>query len=69
MNNDELKEALISGEPVEHKGIQYKCVSGIIYRVDARRRIFLQAELQDANTNSISYADPSLVKARKENIQ
>lgn len=32
MTNEELKAALFSRCPVEHNGIVYKYVSGIIYR-------------------------------------
>jgi hypothetical protein len=61
MDNNELKEALMSGRPVEHNGITYKCVSGIIYRRRASGEIFLEAELMDRNQNSVTICEPSRV--------
>lgn len=61
MTNDELKEALFSGCQVEHRGIIYKCVSGIIYR-NKRGKLDITAELMDKNNNSVSIVDPAKVK-------
>lgn len=63
MTNTELKEALMSGEPVTCNDIEYKCVSAIIYRnEDGKLRI--QAELMDRHTNSVSIASPDRVRRK-----
>lgn len=61
MTNDELKAALFSGCQVEHRGIIYKCVSGIIYR-NKGGKLNISAELLDKNGNSVSIVEPHLVK-------
>lgn len=64
MTNEELKAALFSGCPVEHNGIVYKCVSGIIYR-NKGGKLDISAELMDKNLNSVSIAKPERVKEVK----
>lgn len=61
MTNEELKAALFSCCPVEHNGIVYKCVSGIIYR-NKGGKLDISAELLDKNNNSISIVNPAKVK-------
>lgn len=61
MTNEELKAALFSGCPVEHNGIVYKCVSGIIYR-NKGGKLDISAELMDKNLNSVSIVNPARVK-------
>lgn len=64
MTNEELKAALFSGCPVEHNGIVYKCVSGIIYR-NKGGKLDISAELMDKNLNSVSIVNPKRVKEVK----
>lgn len=55
MTNAELKQALLSACPVQHNGIQYKCVCEIVYKcVDGK--IVVSAGLLDCNGNAIVYA-------------
>lgn len=61
MTNEQLKEALFSGCQVEHNGIIYKCVSGIIYR-NKGGKLDISAELMDKNNNSVSIVNPAKVK-------
>ncbi len=61
MTNEQLKEALFSGCPVEHNGIVYKCVSAIIYR-NKSGKLDVTAELTDKNDNSVSIVDPKKIK-------
>ena len=61
MTNEQLKEALFSGCQVEHNGIIYKCVSGIIYR-NKRGKPVYTAELTDENNNSVSIVEPAKIK-------
>lgn len=61
MTNEELKAALFRYCPVEHNGIVYKCVSGIIYR-NKGGKLDISAELLDKNNNSISIVNPAKVK-------
>ena len=60
MTSSELKAALISGCPVQHNGIQYKCICEIVYKcVDGK--IVVSAGLLDCNGNAIVYARPEKV--------
>lgn len=61
MTNEQLKEVLFSGCQVEHRGIIYKCVSGIIYR-NKGGKLDISAELLDKNGNSVSIVEPYLIK-------
>lgn len=61
MTNEELKAALFSRCPVEHNGIVYKYVSGIIYR-NKGGKLDISAELLDKNNNSVSIVNPAKVK-------
>lgn len=61
MTNEQLKEALFSGCQVEHRGIIYKCVSGIIYR-NKGGKLDISAELLDKNGKSVSIVEPYLIK-------
>lgn len=55
MTGAELKAALLSACPVQHNGIQYKCICEIVYKcVDGK--IVVSAGLLDCNGNAIVYA-------------
>lgn len=66
MTNDELKEALVSGRPVIHGDIEYKCISAVIYRRRPSGQIYLEAELRDRRANSVSICDPAKVKFKED---
>ncbi len=56
MSNEELRAALLSGEPVRCGDITYKCVSAVIYRKGGKGSVHIQAELADKNGNSVTIA-------------
>ncbi len=60
MTNKELKEAMMAEEPVVYGDIEYKCISAIIYRKNGSG-IYIQAELADKKTHSVTIADASRV--------
>lgn len=50
MTNEEAKNALMSECPVMHEGIEYKCVSAIIYRkkkIGKKKIVIPSLELTD----------------------
>lgn len=55
MTNPELKEALLQGYPVICRGVEYICVSGIIYRA-VEGKIIVSAELLDKGGKSVTIA-------------
>lgn len=61
MSNEELKNALLKGFPVEYDGITYKRVSAIVYR-NKGGKIDISAEVLDKNNNSVCYVDPLKLK-------
>lgn len=65
MTNEEVKKALFDESPVEHKGIQYKCITAIIYRRKSEKEVIVLAELMDRNKNSVSIAPIKDVKIIK----
>lgn len=65
MNNEELKNALLSKCPVTYDNIQYKCISAIIYRAAANGKIIVQAELMDKHTSAITIARPDKITIAK----
>lgn len=60
MTNAELKQALLSARPVQHNGIQYKCICEIVYKC-VSGKIVVSAGLLDYNGNAILYALPEKV--------
>ncbi|WII39165.1 hypothetical protein [Paenibacillus thiaminolyticus] len=65
MTNEELKEAMTSGEAVEHRGITYSCITAIIYR-QSEAGLIIQAELMDKNKNCVVIAHPIEVKRSED---
>lgn len=57
MRNEELKEVMISGEPVKHRGVTYSHITAIIYR-KSETGVFIQAELKDINRNCVVLVRP-----------
>lgn len=65
MTNEELKNTMLAGTPVLHTdfrgSIEYKCISGIIYRCNKQGGIYIQVELLDKNLNCIVIAEPEKI--------
>lgn len=71
MNNEELKEALVSRRPVIVRAamygeIEYAFVSGIIYRATPGGKVFVQAEVTDKCLHSVSIVDPKTIHFKEE---
>lgn len=71
MNNEELKNALLSGCPVEYKSldntrIKFKCVTAIVYRKKGSG-LDISAEVKDACNNSVCVVDPKRLREVKGN--
>lgn len=56
MTNDEAKTALFKRLPVTYNGINYSCISAIIYRYDRNFNLLVSAELTDKNNRSVTIA-------------
>lgn len=56
MTNNEAKIALKNRTPVVFNGIEYLCISAIIYRYDKNKNLVISAELTDKNTRSVTIA-------------
>lgn len=56
MTNEEAKQAFFDGVPVKANGVNYTCISAIIYRLDRDKNLIVSAELQDKNRNSVTIA-------------
>ncbi len=70
MNNEELKEALVSGRPVIHNmallgKLEYKRVSAIIYR-HRSGKLEITAELEDKCGHSVTIVDPKQISFKEE---
>lgn len=66
MTNEQLKDALFSGKPVEHDGIEYKRISALIYRKNKDGGLRIQVELEDIKTHSVTIAEPAKVKESED---
>lgn len=53
MTSEEIKDALLKKYPVHADGIEYKCVTAVIYR-EKDGRIAVSAELLDKCKNSVT---------------
>ncbi len=53
MTSEEVKDALLKKYPVRAGGIEYKCVTAVIYR-EQNGRIAVSCELLDKNKNSVT---------------
>lgn len=68
MTNEEAKDALYKRIPVTYNGIEYLCLSAIIYRFDQNAGLSILAELRDKSKNSVTIANVKDVTAYdKEN--
>lgn len=67
MTNADAKNALLSGSPVEYQGIEYKCISAVIYRIKGvgkKKVIVPSVELTD-KTAEYSVTIAPINKVRK----
>lgn len=64
MTVEEAKAAFMSGEGVTYQGIEYKCISALIYR---RREghVEMTLELLDRRANSVTIASRDKVETLK----
>jgi hypothetical protein len=62
MTNDEVKKAWLARIPVCCDGINYFCVSALIYRLTENGEMILSVELMDKNGHSITIARPEKVE-------
>jgi hypothetical protein len=60
MNKDEIKAAFLEGVPVVHRGIEYVCISALIYRRSGGK-LLAQVELHDKCNHSVTIAQPERV--------
>lgn len=72
MTNEELKQALLSGQAVtfSHGDGQesvYECVSAVVYRAK-EGKIVVSAEIVDKCGHSVLYCDPKRLKVVSENV-
>lgn len=56
MTSEEAKECLYSHKEVVCNGIEYECITAIIYRIGDRGNIIVSAELRDKSKNSVTIA-------------
>lgn len=56
MTNDEAKQAFFDHVPVIWNGIEYNCISAIIYRFDSYGNLVVSAELFDKCGYSVTVA-------------
>ena len=66
MTAEEIKDALMKKYPVIANGIEYKCVSAVIYR-EQNRRIEVSAELLDKSGTSVTIV--SLKNIEKKGVR
>ena len=69
MTNEELKKALLDGQPVLYKDTdgkesEYKCVSAIVYRKQGRK-IVVSVELLDRTGTSVVICDQKKVRLKE----
>lgn len=67
MTNDEVKKAWYEKKPVHSGGIDYLCVSALIYRITPNGEMIMSVELLDKNEHSVTIANPEKVEVVGEN--
>lgn len=66
MTSEEAKQCLFSRSAVVCKGIEYKRLTAIIYRLDeSGKHILVSAELLDKSRNSVTIAQLKDVEIKK----
>lgn len=68
MTRQEANDALHSGVPVRHNGIEYKCINAITWRIKRNKNgdiidKLVEAELQDKNVNSVTITNVENIEA------
>lgn len=63
MTAEEIKDALMKKYPVCAGGIEYKCVTAVIYR-ERNGRIEVSGELLDKNQRSVTIVSLDKIKKR-----
>lgn len=66
MTLEEAKAAFMAGTPVTCGGIDYKCISALIYRNNSGH-IEMTLELKDKRANSVTIADKERVYTTNKN--
>ena len=56
MTNLDAKSAMLHRTPVTYNGINYSCISAIIYRYDKDNNLQISVELTDKNNRSVTIA-------------
>ena len=72
MTNEELKQALLSGQPVRYENSdgresEYERVSAIVYRAKDGE-VVVSAEVVDKCGHSLLYCDPKRLKVVSDNV-
>jgi hypothetical protein len=63
MTSEEIKDALLKKYPVYANGIEYKCVTAVIYRKN-NGRIVVSGELLDKNEMSVTIVPLDKIEKR-----
>ena len=63
MTSEEIKDALLKKYPVCANGIEYKCVTAVIYR-EQSGRITVSGELLDKNQKSVTIVSLDKIEKR-----
>lgn len=63
MTSEEIKDALLKKYPVCANGIEYKCVTAVIYR-ERNGKIVVSAELLDKNRRSVTIVSLDRIEKR-----
>ena len=63
MTSEEIKDALLKKYPVIADGIEYRCVTAVIYR-ERNGRIAVSGELLDKNKNSVTIVSLDKIEKR-----
>lgn len=56
MTGEEARHALFRKTPVIYNGIEYLCITAIIYKCDENNELYVSAELLDKNKRSVIIA-------------
>lgn len=56
MTNEEAKQAFLKRTPIIHNGIEYLCISAIIYKIDKNNELLISAELLDRSKRGVTIA-------------
>lgn len=61
MTNQELKDAMLQSLPIIYNGMEFSCISGIIYR-NKGGKVAVTAEILDKNQNSVVITTPDKIQ-------